>query len=147
MKSGDLNFLEPSGPLQACNGTAWYIYIYIYIYTHTHTHTLYKNTHAHTHTHTHTRVFRTKTRTHVCVCVFLYNCDILILVSRCLWAVSLLSSIDIESYIDLRGNGSINFLKMIPKCLRIYTPPYFSQNWFSMLRSFWSIVGKRTCSW
>jgi len=22
MKSGDLNFLEPSGPLQACNGTA-----------------------------------------------------------------------------------------------------------------------------
>jgi len=23
MKSGDLNFLETSGPLQACNGTAW----------------------------------------------------------------------------------------------------------------------------
>ena len=23
MKSGNLNFLEPSGPLQACNGTAW----------------------------------------------------------------------------------------------------------------------------
>ena len=22
MKSGNLNFLEPSGPLQACNGTA-----------------------------------------------------------------------------------------------------------------------------
>ena len=22
MKSGDLNFLEPSGPLEACNGTA-----------------------------------------------------------------------------------------------------------------------------
>ena len=23
MKSGNLNFLEPSGPLQACNGTAF----------------------------------------------------------------------------------------------------------------------------
>ena len=34
MKSGNLNFLEPSGPLQACNGTA-----YLYLYTHTHTHT------------------------------------------------------------------------------------------------------------
>ena len=33
MKSVNLNFLEPSGPLQACNGTALpYIYIYIYIY-------------------------------------------------------------------------------------------------------------------
>ena len=49
MKSGNLNLLEPSGPLQACNGTALallynvfmikplkydccYIYIYIYIY-------------------------------------------------------------------------------------------------------------------
>ena len=38
MKSGNLNFLEPSGPLQACNGTALpFIYIiyymcYIYIY-------------------------------------------------------------------------------------------------------------------
>ena len=52
-KSGSLNFLETSGPVQACNGTALpllivillcsrlciYIYIYIYIYTHTHTHT------------------------------------------------------------------------------------------------------------
>ena len=29
MKSGNLNFLEPSGPLQACNGTALpYIYKY-----------------------------------------------------------------------------------------------------------------------
>ena len=26
MKSGNLNFLEPSGPLQACNGTAWPFY-------------------------------------------------------------------------------------------------------------------------
>jgi len=25
MKSGNLNFLEPSGPLQACNGTAFTI--------------------------------------------------------------------------------------------------------------------------
>ena len=37
MKSGNLNFLEPSGPLQAYNGTALpftfiYVYIYIYIY-------------------------------------------------------------------------------------------------------------------
>ena len=36
MKSGNLNFLEPSGPLQACNGTALplplYIYIYIFIF-------------------------------------------------------------------------------------------------------------------
>ena len=32
-KSGNLNFLEPSGPVQACNGTALpYVYIYIYIY-------------------------------------------------------------------------------------------------------------------
>jgi hypothetical protein len=27
MKSGNLNFLEPSGPLQACNGTALPLYI------------------------------------------------------------------------------------------------------------------------
>ena len=38
MNSGNLYFLEPSGPLQACNGTALplYIYIYIYIYIYTH---------------------------------------------------------------------------------------------------------------
>jgi len=30
MKSGNLNFLEPSGPLQTCNGTALLLYIYIY---------------------------------------------------------------------------------------------------------------------
>ena len=28
MKSGNLNFLEPSGPLQACNGTTSHIFIY-----------------------------------------------------------------------------------------------------------------------
>jgi hypothetical protein len=28
MKSGNLNFLEPSGPLQACNGTALPLYIF-----------------------------------------------------------------------------------------------------------------------
>ena len=39
MKSGNLNFLKPSGPLQGCNGTALPLYIYIYIHTHTHTHT------------------------------------------------------------------------------------------------------------
>jgi len=27
MKSGNLNLLEPSGPLQACNGTALPVYI------------------------------------------------------------------------------------------------------------------------
>jgi hypothetical protein len=27
MKSGILNFLEPSGPLQACNGTALSVYV------------------------------------------------------------------------------------------------------------------------
>ena len=27
MKSGNLNFLEPSGPLQACNGTALPVYV------------------------------------------------------------------------------------------------------------------------
>jgi len=27
MKSGNLNFLEPSGPLQACNGTVLEIYL------------------------------------------------------------------------------------------------------------------------
>ena len=26
MKSGNLNFLEPSGPLQACNGTAFTLF-------------------------------------------------------------------------------------------------------------------------
>ena len=31
-KFGNLNFLEPSGPVQACNETALHIYIYIYIY-------------------------------------------------------------------------------------------------------------------
>ena len=31
-KSGNLNFLEPSGPLQACNGTVLPLYIYVYIY-------------------------------------------------------------------------------------------------------------------
>jgi hypothetical protein len=30
-KSGNLNFLETSGPLQASNGTALPIYIYIYV--------------------------------------------------------------------------------------------------------------------
>jgi hypothetical protein len=29
MKSGNLNFLELSGPLQACNGTALPIYSYV----------------------------------------------------------------------------------------------------------------------
>jgi len=29
MKSGNLNFLEPSGPLQACNGTALPFYPFI----------------------------------------------------------------------------------------------------------------------
>ena len=28
MKSGSLNFLEPSGPIQACNGTAFTLYMY-----------------------------------------------------------------------------------------------------------------------
>ena len=30
MKSGNINFLEPSGPLQACNGTAL-LFIILYI--------------------------------------------------------------------------------------------------------------------
>ena len=29
MKSGNLNFLEPSGPLQACNGTALPFFFYV----------------------------------------------------------------------------------------------------------------------
>ena len=32
MKSGNLKFLEPSGPLQACDGAALPLYIYIYIF-------------------------------------------------------------------------------------------------------------------
>jgi hypothetical protein len=32
MRSGNLNFLEPSGPLQAFNGTALPLILYIYIY-------------------------------------------------------------------------------------------------------------------
>jgi len=43
-KSGNLNFLEPSGPLQACNGTAlalhfnniYYYYYYYYYYYNSH---------------------------------------------------------------------------------------------------------------
>jgi len=31
MKSGDLNFLELSGPLQACNGTALPVLYYYYL--------------------------------------------------------------------------------------------------------------------
>ena len=31
LKSGSLNLLEPSGPVQACSGIAFFIYIYIYI--------------------------------------------------------------------------------------------------------------------
>ena len=30
-KSGDLNFLEPSGPVQACNGTALPFYICAFV--------------------------------------------------------------------------------------------------------------------
>jgi hypothetical protein len=33
MKSGNLNFLEASGPLQACNGTAFYISSIIKIFS------------------------------------------------------------------------------------------------------------------
>jgi len=29
MKSGNLNFLEPSGPLQVCNGTALLFYLHV----------------------------------------------------------------------------------------------------------------------
>jgi len=37
-KSGSLNFLRPSGPAQACNGTALpYIYLYIYLFNHSFT--------------------------------------------------------------------------------------------------------------
>jgi hypothetical protein len=32
-KSGNLNFLEPSGPLRACNGTALPFTIYLFTYT------------------------------------------------------------------------------------------------------------------
>ena len=32
MKSGNLNFLEPSGPLQACNGTALPLPLFLYLY-------------------------------------------------------------------------------------------------------------------
>jgi len=31
MKSGNINFLEPSGPVQACNGTALHFYTDIYL--------------------------------------------------------------------------------------------------------------------
>jgi len=34
MKSGNFNFLEPSGPLQACNGTALHL-ANIYLENHT----------------------------------------------------------------------------------------------------------------
>jgi hypothetical protein len=34
MKSGNLNFLEPFGPLQACNWTALPLNLYMHKYTH-----------------------------------------------------------------------------------------------------------------
>jgi hypothetical protein len=37
MKSGNLNFLEPSGPLQACNGTALPLPLPVVAYTYTNT--------------------------------------------------------------------------------------------------------------
>jgi len=55
LKSGSLKFLEPSGPVQGCNGTAL-------PYTHTHTHTRHTHTHTpHTHTHTHHTTHTTHT--------------------------------------------------------------------------------------
>ena len=33
MKSGNLNFLEPSGPLQACNGTDLFLPLCVYIHS------------------------------------------------------------------------------------------------------------------
>jgi len=38
MKSGDLNFLEPSGSLQVCNGTALPFYVHTFVHTYLHTH-------------------------------------------------------------------------------------------------------------
>ena len=44
-KSGSLKLLEPSGPVQTCNGIASpYIYIYIYIYKFTGFHGVYYST-------------------------------------------------------------------------------------------------------
>ena len=34
MKSGNLNFLEPSGPLQACNGTALTLLLFCWLFLH-----------------------------------------------------------------------------------------------------------------
>jgi len=34
MKSGNLNFLEHSGPLQACKGAALPLYVHIHTYMH-----------------------------------------------------------------------------------------------------------------
>jgi len=58
MKSGSLKLLEPSGPVQACNGFALSVF---YLYS-TISH---KHTRAHTHTHTHTQHDRTSAR-----CIF-----------------------------------------------------------------------------
>jgi len=43
MKSGNLNFLEPSGPLQACNGTDLPFYLLISLYNNStqHLHTVF----------------------------------------------------------------------------------------------------------
>ena len=72
-KSGKLNFVEPSGPLQACNGTALPFTARARAHTHTNTHT---HTHTHTraraHTHTHTQA-HTNTL-HARISVSVINC-------------------------------------------------------------------------
>ena len=40
MKSGNLKFLEPSGPLQACNATDLFYVIYMYVYCCEHSYTV-----------------------------------------------------------------------------------------------------------
>ena len=65
MKSGNLNFLEPSGPLQASDGT---VYLYIDTHTNIHTYKVLKNTHTHTHTHTHIYIYIYK-HTHTQTCM------------------------------------------------------------------------------
>jgi len=70
MKSGNLNFLEPSGPVQACNGTALpllrtyihttNIHTYICIHTHIHIYILYTYIYIHINAYiTHTQICTT----------------------------------------------------------------------------------------
>jgi len=68
LKSGSLNLLEHSGPVQACNGIAFYAYMH------------YTRTHTNVHTHTYKILSQ---------CVEAEHAILLVTVVTCIWEVSL----------------------------------------------------------